>query len=140
MDNDDATGLLDSDEATGLLYSDEATGLLADDDEATGLLQEKAHGYPSLCRLRNNEIIWLNKPVFRIGKENKYSDYVVRDNDKVSRSHADIITRGNRYFIMDLNSTNRTFINGRQIPARQEVEVYNGDRLKLADEEFEFRI
>ncbi len=140
LDNDDATGLLDSDEATGLLYSDEATGLLADDDEATGLLQEKAHGYPSLCRLRNNEIIWLNKPVFRIGKENKYSDYVVRDNDKVSRSHADIITRGNRYFIMDLNSTNRTFINGRQIPARQEVEVYNGDRLKLADEEFEFRI
>ncbi len=140
LDNDDATGLLDSDEATGLLYSDEATGLLADDDEATGLLQEKAHGYPSLCRLRNNEIIWLSKPVFRIGKENKYSDYVVRDNDKVSRSHADIITRGNRYFIMDLNSTNRTFINGRQIPARQEVEVYNGDRLKLADEEFEFRI
>ncbi len=140
LDNDEATGLLDSDEATGLLYSDEATGLLADDDEATGLLQEKAHGYPSLCRLRNNEIIWLNKPVFRIGKENKYSDYVVRDNDKVSRSHADIITRGNRYFIMDLNSTNRTFINGRQIPARQEVEVYNGDRLKLADEEFEFRI
>ena len=140
LDNDDATGLLDSDEATGLLYSDEATGLLADDDEATGLLQEKAHGYPSLCRLRNNEIIWLNKPVFRIGKENKYSDYVVRDNDKVSRSHADIITRGNRYFIMDLNSTNRTFINGRQIPARQEVEVYNGDRLKLADEEIEFRI
>ncbi len=64
----------------------------------------------------------------------------MRDNDKVSRSHADIITRGNRYFIMDLNSTNRTFINGRQIPARQEVEVYNGDRLKLADEEFEFRI
>lgn len=140
LDNNEATGLLDSDEATGLLDSDEATGLLADDDEATGLLQEKVHGYPSLCRLRNNEIIWLNKPVFRIGKENKYSDYVVRDNDKVSRSHADIITRGNRYFIMDLNSTNRTFINGRQIPARQEVEVYNGDRLKLADEEFEFRI
>ena len=93
-----------------------------------------------MCRLRTNETILIDKPVFRIGKENKYSDYVVRDNDKVSRSHADIITRGHRYFIMDLNSTNRTFINDRQIPARQEVEVYNGDQLKLADEEFEFRI
>ncbi|MDE6518549.1 MAG: FHA domain-containing protein, partial [Acetatifactor sp.] len=113
---------------------------LADDEEATGLLREEAHEYASLHRLRTREIIRISKPVFRVGKENKYSDYVVRDNDKVSRSHVNIITRGHRYFVMDLNSTNRTYINDRQIPARQEVEVFNGDYLKLADEEFEFRI
>lgn len=140
LDDEEATGLLDDEEATGLLDDEEATGLLADDEEATGLLQEKAHRYASLCRLRTNEVILINKPVFRVGKEIKYSDYIVRDNDKVSRSHANIITRGHRYFVMDLNSTNRTFINDRQIPARQEEELFDGDRLKLADEEFEFRI
>lgn len=140
-DDEEATGLLDNEEATGLLGDDEeATGLLGDDEEATGLLQEEAREYASLRRLRTNEIILINTPVFRIGKEKKYSDYVVRDNDKVSRSHADIITRGHRFFIMDLNSTNSTFINDRRIPARQEVEILSGDRLKLADEEFEFRI
>lgn len=134
-----ATGLLDHEEATGLLDQEEVTGLL-DREEATTLLQEEVDRNVSLCRLRTYEVILINKSVFRIGKESRYVDYVVRDNDKVSRSHADIITRGNRYFIMDLNSTNGTYINGRQIPARQEVEIFSGDCLKLANEEFEFRI
>ncbi len=140
LDHGEATGLLDHEEATGLLEDEEATGLLVEDEEATALLQEEDHRDASLCRQRTYEIILINKSVFRVGKESKYADYVVRDNDKVSRSHADIITRGNRYFIMDLNSTNGTYINGRQIPARQEVEIFNGDCLKLANEEFEFRI
>ncbi len=140
LDYEEATGLLDHGEATGLLEDEEATGLLVEDEEATALLQEEDHRDASLCRLRTYEVILINKSVFRVGKESKYADYVVRDNDKVSRSHADIITRGNRYFIMDLNSTNGTYINGRQIPARQEVEIFNGDCLKLANEEFEFRI
>lgn len=140
LDHEEATGLLDHEEATTLLDHEEATGLLSEDEEATALLQEEDHRDASLCRLRTYEIILINKSVFRVGKESRYADYVVRDNDKVSRSHADIITRGNRYFIMDLNSTNGTYINGRQIPVRQEVEVYNGDCLKLANEEFEFRI
>ncbi|MCI9072773.1 MAG: FHA domain-containing protein [Lachnospiraceae bacterium] len=139
LDHEEATGLLDQEEATGLLDHEEATGLL-DHEEATTLLQEEVDRNVSLCRLRTYEVILINKSVFRIGKESRYVDYVVRDNDKVSRSHADIITRGNRYFIMDLNSTNGTYINGRQIPARQEVEIFNDDCLKLANEEFEFRI
>lgn len=57
----------------------------------------------------------------------------------VSRSHADIISRSGRYFIMDLNSKNRTFVNGMPIPAQQEVEIHNGDAIRLANEEFEFR-
>lgn len=140
LDHEEATGLLGHEEATGLLEEEEATGLLVEEEEATALLQEEDHRDASLCMLRTYEVILISKSVFRVGKESKYADYVVRDNDKVSRSHADIITRGSRYFIMDLNSTNGTYINGRQIPARQEVEVFNGDCLKLANEEFEFRI
>ncbi len=148
LDDEEATGLLEDEEATGLLEDEEATGLLEDeeatglleDEEATGLLEEQPPRYPSLRRLRTDEVIWITKPVFRIGKGNKYLDYVVRDNEKVSRTHADIVIRGDRYFIMDLKSTNRTFINGRPIPTQQEMEIFDGDHLKLADEEFEFRI
>lgn len=139
--DDEATGLLGGDdEATGLLNDDEATGLL-NDDEATGLLNESSSQihFASMYRMLTNETFMINKPVFRIGKERSYSDYFVANNNMVSRSHADIISRSGRYFIMDLNSKNRTFVNGVPIPAQQEVEIHNGDAIRLANEEFEFR-
>lgn len=126
------------DEATGLL-EDEATGLL--NEEATGLLveEQQAVHFASLYRLLTNEVISINKPVFRIGKERSYSDYFVANNDKVSRSHADIITRSGRYYIVDLNSKNGTYINDVPVPVQQEVEIHFGDRIRLANDEFEFR-
>lgn len=95
------------------------------EDEPTSLLQE------------NEETISIHKPVFRLGKEKSYSDYVI-DNNAVSRSHANIITRGKRHFIMDLNSTNKTYINDVQIMARQERELLDGDKIRLGNEEFVF--
>ncbi len=143
--DEEATGLLADEEATGLLNAtDEDTGLLNNyDEEATGLLNtqcEQIH-YASMYRLLTNETFLINKPVFRIGKEKSYSDYFVANNNMVSRSHADIIARGGRYFIVDLNSKkNRTFVNGTPIPAQQETEIHDGDAIRLANEEFEFRI
>lgn len=61
-------------------------------------------------------------------------------NIAVSRSHADIITRGNKYFVKDLNSKNHTYINNQELPIHMEVEVHDGDRLKLGNEEFIFNI
>lgn len=130
------------DEATVLLTEDDATGLLNEDDEETTLLlndQNEQPHYASMFRLSTNETFLINKPVFRIGKEKSYSDYFVTNNNMVSRSHADIISRNGRYFIVDLNSKNRTFINGTSIPAQQEKEIHNGDSIRLANEEFEFR-
>ena len=43
-----------------------------------------------------------------------------------------------RYYVMDQNSTNGTFINGRIIKAGQETEILPGDCLMLANEEFIF--
>lgn len=146
--DDDATGLLgDDDEATGLLNNvdddDDATGLLTstgDEDEATGLLVENNANvrFPTLFRVLTEETISINKPVFRLGKERSYVDYFVTNNIAVSRSHADIITRGNKYFVKDLNSKNRTYINNQELPIHMEVEIHDGDRLKLGNEEFIF--
>ena len=144
--NEEATGLLPDEEATGLLQ-DEATGLL--NDEATGLLNEEATGllvenirpvcYAKLFRIATNEEIIVNKTVFRLGKERSNSDYAIADNDVVSRNHADFIVRNGRYYIMDLNSKNRTFVNNNPIPPQQEIEIYVGDIIKLANEEFVLR-
>ena len=157
-EEDEATGLMyEEDEATGLMYEDEERTGLLQDDEATGLLVEETNvdedidatgfwgetpqiHFPTLLRVLTNETIQVNKPVFRIGKEKSFVDYFVANNNAVSRSHADIVTRGQRYFVVDLNSKNRTYINGQPLPIQQECEIFNGNQLRLANEEFIFYV
>lgn len=160
VEEDEATGLLQEgtdwqdDEATGLLeedadwQDDEATGVLHDNDavplptdcEGTVLLNENASSarFHTLYRVSNEERISINKPVFRLGKEKSYVDYFVTNNVAVSRSHADLITRGDKCFVMDLNSKNHTYINDEMIPANCEIEIHDEDRLRLGNEEFIF--
>lgn len=140
--SDTALLVEEDDEATSLLVEedDEATSLLTEDDESTALLVEQVKNYPYLIRLNTFDRTDVNKPVFRIGKEKSHVDYFVQNNSAVSRLHADIITRGNQYFVKDNNSTNRTFINGQELTPETENEIFDGDKLTLANEVFEFHL
>lgn len=93
---------------------------------------------PYLLRIKNNERIELNKPVFRIGKERSYVDYFVSDNTAVSRSHANIINKDNQFYIVDTNSTNHTYVNGSMIQSNVETKIEHGTKIRLANEDFEF--
>lgn len=96
--------------------------------------------FPYLVREKTQEEISVDKPAFRIGKERSYCDYFVSNNNAISRSHADIITRGGRYYIVDNNSTNKTYVDGRVIPVMKEIEIFSGTKLRLANEDFTFYI
>lgn len=138
---DTALLIEEDDDATALLVEDDdATSLLTEDEDATALLVEQVKNYPYLIRLSTFDRADVNKPVFRIGKERSYVDYFVQNNSAVSRLHADIITKDNQYFIKDNNSTNKTYVNGVDIPSEQEVEIFDGDEIILANEKFEFHI
>ncbi len=95
---------------------------------------------PHLIRKKNNEKISLNKPVFRVGKERSYVDYFIGDNTAISRSHANFITREGTYFVVDTNSTNHTFVNGTMIQSNEEVAINHGDVIRLANEDFDFKL
>lgn len=96
--------------------------------------------YPKLTRLKTGGKYSINKPVFRIGTEQAYCDLFISDNTFISRSHADIISRNGRYYIIDRNSTNRTFVDGKVIPKETEVELFDRTIIKLANEEFSFTL
>ena len=132
-DNNEPTSLLveDEDEATSLLIDDEPTSLLSEGPQIT---------YPYLIRKSSFDRTDINKPVFRIGKERSYVDCFVANNNAVSRIHADIITRNNCYFVKDENSTNGTYVNGNRLSPNEEVQVFDGDIITFANEEFEFHI
>ena len=95
---------------------------------------------PFLIRRKGNEKISLNKPVFRIGKERSYADYFIGDNTAISRSHANIVSRDGEYYLVDTNSTNHTFLNGQMIQSNVETKLAHGDTIRLANEDFEFKL
>lgn len=93
-----------------------------------------------LTRRRNHESVKITKPVFVVGRERQKVDFCIPDNNSVGRTHADIICKGGTYYIIDRNSTNFTFVNGNKISPNQEVKLNSGDKIRLADEEFDFQI
>ena len=153
---DEPTGIL-QDNAVGV-FQDEPTGILdngsfeestetellipdePDDENGTMLLEPEPVpvGYPELVRVLTGEVISINKPVFRVGKEKSYVDYFVNNNNAVSRSHADLISRQDGVYVTDLNSKNHTYINNNMLTPQVETKINDGDCLKLGNEEFVF--
>lgn len=84
--------------------------------------------------------IKLTKENFMIGKLRGQCDFVL-NNNKISKMHAEFITRGTDYFVKDYNSTNGTYINGsnQRIASNAEYQIFNGDRITLANVDMTFR-
>ena len=95
--------------------------------------------YAKLLRVDNGQEVPISNVIFRIGKHVEDVDYVIED-VSVSRHHADIMRKGKEFYIMDNNSTNHTYVNGEQIISGQYMLLHAGDRIRLADVEFEFEL
>lgn len=93
----------------------------------------------------SNEIkILNNKSFFIFGRDKNLSDIILDqgyDSDVVSKEHAVLQFRKNLKtdnvgcYLMDLGSTNGTFLNGIEIPRKRYVELKNGDKFMLGSNE-----
>ena len=101
--------------------------------------EAKPKPIPYLIRSKNNQKIEINKARFSIGSEQSYVDYFIHDNMAISHSHADIVVTDDACYVIDMNSTNHTFVNGQMIPSGKEILLENGATLRLANENFEFK-
>jgi len=139
-DDDAPTDIMNrnDDFPTDILDDDDVTGLLDEEDEETGLLEDDYKLYPKLYRVKTEDYIPINKGNFRVGKERGSVDYFVADNPKISRAHADIESRNGKYYITDRNSKNGTYLNERRLYANQKTEIFDGDLVRMANEEFIF--
>ncbi len=106
-------------------------------DEDPNRIRRQARG-ASLLYMKTGEKIALSKQEFAIGKS-RAADYVMNDSS-ISRKHAEITCKNGHYFVTDNASTNGTFVNGRQIPARTAIEIFQGDLLRFATEEMKFQV
>lgn len=95
--------------------------------------------FPILVRIKTNERIVINKNEFLIGKEPSRVDYCIFDNSAVSRIHAKIISKNGEFFVVDNHSTNHVYVNGMLVQPDLEVRLSHSSRVRLGDEDFEFR-
>ena len=89
--------------------------------------------------LANPEKIYVNKFPFRIGKMEGVTDYRIQ-NSAVSRKHADIIKEQGQYFVMDLGSTNGTYLGGRRIQTGIKELLSDGAIVRFANAEYKVHI
>lgn len=108
-----------------------------DGDAPTVLLRREPLLRFYVKRLKTGETVEILKSPFVIGKSSA-SDYTVRGNATVSRSHARISRTQEGWFLEDLQSLNHTFAEGRQIDGP--VRLVNETVFKLSDEEFQFLV
>ena len=116
------------------------TGILNDGSSATTVLGNAGMPTATLIRKKTGEKITINKAEFRIGKERNKVDYCITGNSNISRTHATIVYRNGAYAIVDNNATNGTNVNGVAVPAGKERALTGNETIRLADEEFLFRV
>lgn len=105
-----------------------------DDDAATAVIR------PYLVRLRTGERVDVTGSEFRIGRKKSAVDYCIDNNKTVSSTHAKIVSHSGEFFVVDLNSSNYTYVNGRMIASNEEVILADGTKLCFSDEDFEFHL
>ena len=102
---------------------------------------EDGYGYLKLINLRKD----LNYKIYEsysirenatIGRSKKCDIYI---NDKyLSKEHARIFFDKDKFFIEDLNSTNGTFVNGKEILSAHPVKLKDNDKISFGDVSFIF--
>ncbi|MBQ8548075.1 MAG: FHA domain-containing protein [Lachnospiraceae bacterium] len=124
-------------------YAGEAVSCVCDTPSEWGtthtkVLSVKKESFsPALRSAEREEKIFLTKFPFYVGSMPDYMDYVI-DKDTVSRFHAKFMKQGEQVYLMDLNSTNGTRVNGRELNVRDRVLLAEGDRILFADAEYIF--
>ena len=73
-----------------------------------------------------------------IGKDESRVQIVIV-NEGVSRLHAMIVRDDSGYKVEDLNSTNGTWVNGKQLAPRVPCVLHEGDKVRFAEAEYIFR-
>jgi two-component system, cell cycle response regulator len=77
----------------------------------------------------------LHKEVIGIGRDR--DNEIVLDSDSVSRRHAKVEHRDGHFFVLDLDSTNGTFVNDEPEPV-QGYQLRRGDQIKIGDTIFKY--
>lgn len=120
------------------------TVYLEDGSEDTVMIQQnEEEAVPKfvLHRLSTQETFELKGTMIRVGRNPNITEICISGNRGIGRIHAIMYLRDGQVFIADNGSKNKTFVDGEQIRPDEEPRLLlSGSRIRMGDEEFEFRV
>jgi pSer/pThr/pTyr-binding forkhead associated (FHA) protein len=86
--------------------------------------KEQPFESPATLATLSNGLLWrrefrINRPVAAIGR-GEHNDVRIQD-ESVSASHATLVRKGDTWFVLDLGSSNGTFVDGLRVAGEREV-------------------
>ena len=123
-------------EEDNVSYPDQEINNVPDFEESYDMYDESLE--PRLVRDDGITSVSITSDRFIIGRREDMCDYAI-PNKKISKRHACIEREGNRFRVMDLNSTNHTYVEG-EIVDSNGAYIEHGTRIAFAEEEFIFEL
>ena len=102
------------------------------------IINKKKYGY--LISKKSGEASEINKKLFKIGNDKNKCNLTCLNNTTISREHAEIFIIDEEFFLLDNNSTNKTYINNVELKCNIKYKLNNNDKLKFSNEIFYFEI
>ena len=82
----------------------------------------------------------INSNEFVIGKSADKVDGLITFNKAISRVHCKVAYQSGNYYIIDLGSANGTYVNSKRLQPQSPELIRNGDRVRLANDDFTITI
>lgn len=108
-------------------------------EETVVLKKNKNKAYMIIDNGVNTETINIDSKKFIIGRNPVAADYVDKSRG-ISRIHVEITENYSEYEIRDLGSKNGTFLNDSPLTPNKQYPIFDGDKLKLANSEYLFKV
>ena len=103
------------------------------------LSEESKCGYITLNQGGISERVVVNKSSFKIGRMIGEVD-LITESKAIGKIHCEIVKEDGKYYIVDLNSKNGTYLNGVRLKSNNRYHLNNGDNIKLANVDGKFEI
>lgn len=93
---------------------------------------------PRLVAVNGGQTIVIYKPEFIVGRNRETCDYAI-EHKSVGRAHASIKCENEKYYLVDLDSRNGTYINGTRLISNKHYELTENDVVVFANTGFHFK-
>ncbi len=116
---------------------------IADEEDTLVTKRQSAEKAPASLLLLNGPqelmgLFWpLNQPVTSVGRSSRLNDIIIPHNS-LSKTHFQIIKEKQMFYIVDLRSTNKTYINDKQIEPYQKTALENNSYIRASHLIFKF--
>ncbi|MDO4176415.1 MAG: FHA domain-containing protein [Bacillota bacterium] len=119
----------------------------ADDDDMTMIIDEPVEEPEPepveralFVREEDGARFYMESDVVTLGRMGGGADCIVSEEKTVGRKHATFYSRDGRYFILDNESTNGTFVNDNRLSSGVATEITSGDKITLAKTVLQFLV